>query len=375
MIVALEAVYRILCGIVLVGRESRAATGTIRIDSPMKTALIEVDAACPSAEAIARAAAVIRGGGLVAFPTETVYGLGANGLDPVAVARIFAAKGRPAANPIILHVADRDSLANVAAEWPETAIKLAKRFWPGPLTLVVAKEVGVPDLVTAGGPTVGIRCPAHPVAQALLRAVGVPLAAPSANCSTELSPTRAEHVLRSLDGRIDLILDAGPCPGGIESTVLDVTTRPPRLLRPGPISVPLLEEAIGAVDESSRDRTESIARSPGRMARHYSPRTPLRLVGGPSIVESLLEASHAGKRVGSVLFHGLALVPGKSVHVSLPANPEQAASALYDTLHRLDGAGLDLILVEYPPEGPEWAAIRDRLIRAAALPWEPGEVP
>src|SRR5437660_12869477 len=174
--------------------------------------------------AIAEAAAVLRRGGLVAFPTETVYGLGGNALDPAAVARIFAAKGRPATNPVIVHVADAAGVPLVAAAWPDPAARLAARFWPGPLTLVLPRRPEVPDVVTAAGPTVAVRVPAHPVARALLRAAGVPVAAPSANRSSELSPTTAEHVLRGLGGRIDLILDAGPCPGGIESTVLDLTS-------------------------------------------------------------------------------------------------------------------------------------------------------
>lgn len=335
----------------------------------MKTIVLTIDSTCPESEAIRRAADVIRAGGLVAFPTETVYGVGANGLDPAAVARIFAAKGRPATNPVILHVADPICMLNVAASWPETAAKLAARFWPGPLTLVVAKRPEVPDIVTAGGPTVAIRCPSHPVARALIRAAGVPIAAPSANRTTELSPTRAEHVLKGLDGRIDLLLDGGPCPGGLESTVVDVTVSSVRLLRHGLISVPMLEAVVGQVliDVSSG----GAARSPGQMEKHYSPRTELRLVEADAIVEDLLEARRAGKRVGSVMFHGVGLVPANAIHVSLPADPALAASLLYETLFRLDGSGLDLILVGRPPGGPEWAAVRDRLTRAASRP--PGD--
>ncbi|HEY3788721.1 MAG TPA: L-threonylcarbamoyladenylate synthase [Urbifossiella sp.] len=336
----------------------------------MSTELLTVNAENPDSRAIRRAAAVLRGGGLVAFPTETVYGLGANALDAAAVGRIFAAKGRPAANPVIVHVADPDAVLNVAAEWPETAAKLAARFWPGPLTLVVKKRLEIPSIVTAGGPTVAVRCPAHLVARALIREAGLPIAAPSANRSTELSPTRAEHILSGLDGRIDMILDGGPCPGGLESTVIDVTGEHVRLLRPGLISVPMLEEIVGRVEmeSSNNDGTESVARSPGQMARHYSPRTKLRLVEGDALVDDLLEAVHAGRRVGSVMFHGTGFAPdsGTKGFVSLPADPVLAASLLYDTLFRLDRAGLDLILVEMPPEGPEWAAIRDRLTRAAA---------
>ena len=332
----------------------------------MKTEVLTVDAANPDPEPIRRAAAVIRGGGLVAFPTETVYGLGANALDPAAVARIFGAKGRPATNPVIVHVADHDSLINVAAAWPETAAKLAARFWPGPLTLVVAKQPAVPDIVTAGGPTVAIRCPAHPVAQALIRASGVPIAAPSANRSTELSPTRVEHVLKGLDGRIEMVLDGGPCPGGLESTVVDVTGDRVKLLRHGLVSVPMLEAVVGPV-EVMVAADEGAARSPGQMAKHYSPRTELRLVDRDALVDALLEARHAGRRVGSVMFHGTGFAPDiAKLHVSLPADPVFSAAMLYETLFQLDQAGLDLILVESPPDTADWAAIRDRLMRAAS---------
>src|SRR5690348_13744143 len=213
----------------------------------MKTAIFPLDPSSANLEAIAEAARILRAGGLVAFPTETVYGLGANALDASAVARIFAAKGRPANNPLIIHIADASDVRKVVADWPESAGRLAERFWPGPLTLVLPRCDAVPDAVTAGGPTVAVRVPAHPVAQALVRAAGVPIAAPSANRSMELSPTRAEHVLRGLDGRIDVLLDGGPTAGGIESTVLDLTATPPRLLRPGLIGVAELEAVLGRV--------------------------------------------------------------------------------------------------------------------------------
>lgn len=338
----------------------------------MTTIVLSVDPANPDPAAIGRAVDVLRGGGLVAFPTETVYGLGADALDPAAVGRIFAAKGRPATNPVIVHVADPDQTRTVAADWPDVAAQLAERFWPGPLTLVVMKRPEVPDAVTAGGPTVAVRCPAHPVARALIRAAGVPVAAPSANRSTELSPTRAEHVLKGLDGRIEMVLDGGPCPGGIESTVVDVTGGAVRLLRPGLVTVPMLEEVVGQVELPNRGREplESVPRSPGQMTKHYSPRTKLRLVDGNDLLEDTIEASHAGLRVGSVAFSrtdgSCSEVVGTSGrHVSLPAGPDRAAAALYDTLHQLDHAGLDLILVELPPDTPEWAAVRDRLTRSA----------
>ena len=333
----------------------------------MKTEVFAVDGRNPDPEAIRRAASVLRGGGLIAFPTETVYGLGANALDADAVARIFLAKGRPATNPVIVHIADQDSLLNVTAAWPETAILLAARFWPGPLTIVVPKSPAIPNIVTAGGPTVAIRWPAHPVAQALIREAGVPIAAPSANRSTALSPTRAEHVLNGLDGRIDMILDGGPCSGGLESTVVDATGPTVRLLRHGLVAVSLLEDVVGHV-EVAIAAGESAARSPGQMAKHYSPRTELRLVEREALMDELMEAARSGRKVGSVMFHGMAFAPltASPTYISRPAEPDRAASRLYDTLFRLDQAGLDLIFVEQPPNEPAWAAIRDRLTRASA---------
>jgi L-threonylcarbamoyladenylate synthase len=334
----------------------------------VNTELVAVSSTAPDPQVIQRAAEFLRAGRLVAFPTETVYGLGANALEPDAVRSIFWAKGRPATNPLIVHVAEPSLVANVATDWPETAARLAERFWPGPLTLVVPKGPKVPDDVTAGGPTVAIRCPSHPVTQALLRATGLPLAAPSANRSTELSPTRAEHVLKSLGGHIDMILDAGPCPGGIESTVVDVTGSVVRVLRPGPVTVPMLEEVVGRVEVASQD--EGVARSPGQVGKHYSPRAKLRLVDGNDLLEDAIEAKMAGLRVGSISFirddNSCNQVTGENGGViSLPADPEHAAPFLYDALFRLDNSGVDLILVELPPDTPEWSAIRDRLTRAA----------
>src|SRR5262249_4015308 len=244
-------------------------------------------------------------GGLVAFPTETVYGLGASALDAVAVGRIFAAKGRPANNPVIVHVACAEEAQALAAVWPESAARLAARFWPGPLTLVLPRCAIVPAVVTAGGPTVAIRVPAHPVALALLAEARIPIAAPSANRSTSLSPTRAEHVLRGLDGRIEMILDGGPTAGGLESTVLDVTTEPPRLLRPGLITPGQIEAEVGAVarprlprsvSERGAPASKEPARSPGLSRRHYAPTTPLECVaedGSTRVAELLLD----GQRV------------------------------------------------------------------------------
>lgn len=329
----------------------------------MNTEVILVDAVIPDTGAIRRAADAIRGGRLVAFPTETVYGLGANALDPAAVARIFAAKGRPATNPIIVHVAERAQVSTVAASWSETAIRLADRFWPGPLTLVVPKRAEVPDIVTAGGSTVAVRCPNHPVALALIRAAGVPIAAPSANRSTELSPTRAEHVLTGLNGRIELILNGGPCSGGIESTVVDATGETVRLLRPGLIAVPMLEEVCGSVDSPSRERTRpEPTRSPGQMEKHYSPRTPMVLA------DSADEADLMHRRLKE---HGFRVISMgfdlRWEYRPMNGNPTGYAADLYAALHELDDGRFDRIVVELPPDTPEWAAIRDRLSRAASV--------
>jgi L-threonylcarbamoyladenylate synthase len=305
---------------------------------------------------------------LVAFPTETVYGLGANALDSAAVARIFAAKGRPATNPVIVHIA---AIADLGAltqpRSPEVVARLAERFWPGSLTLVLPKTSAVPDIVTAGGPTVAVRVPAHPVALALLRAAGLPVAAPSANRSTELSPTTAEHVLKGLGERVDLILDGGPTTGGIESTVLDLTADPPRVLRPGLVTPAMIEGVIGRVELANHpaiNSANSPARSPGMMAKHYAPRAPLELADGDgrSRVEALFGF---GQRVGWLTWPGPADV-GDVVRIDMPADPAGYAVRLYAALHELDAAGVERIVVAEPPDGENWLAIRDRLRRAAS---------
>jgi L-threonylcarbamoyladenylate synthase len=316
---------------------------------------------------IARAAAVLRAGGLVAFPTETVYGLGANALDAAAVGRIFTAKGRPSNNPLIVHVADAAEAGRVAVAWSDAAALLAARFWPGPLTLVLPRRPEVPDAVTAGGPTVAVRVPAHPVALALLRAAAVPVAAPSANRSTELSPTRAEHVLRGLDGRIDLILDSGPTAVGIESTVLDLTVTPPRLLRPGMVGRAELEAVIGSVAVEGEPSPLRALRSPGMLERHYAPRTPLECVEG-SAAGRLEQLRREGLRVGWLTAGPSARAAPDGVGQVLPDEPDGYAAGLYAALHRLDGLGLDRIVVAMPPDTEQWRAVRDRLRRASSRP-------
>ena len=337
----------------------------------IQTLLLPVSAEAPEAETIARASEVIRQGGLVAFPTETVYGLGANALDAEAVARIFVAKGRPSTNPLIVHVPDAEAAKTVVAEWPEMAARLAERFWPGPLTLVLPKRAEVPDVVTGGGPTVAVRVPAHPVAQALLQAAGVPIAAPSANRSTQLSPTRAEHVLRGLNGRIEMLLDGGPTAGGLESTVLNLTTMPPRLLRPGLIAPADLEAVIGLVERPGSPLPASSGTplpSPGLMARHYAPRAPLEIAQGDGRAE-IERHLRNGAPVGWLCFEASQVqeCPGL-ILISMPSDPAAYAARLFAELHALDAAGVTHIVVAQPPETEEWLAIRDRLRRATHRP-------
>jgi L-threonylcarbamoyladenylate synthase len=331
------------------------------------TVVLAVHPVSPDPVLIHRAAALLRAGGLVAFPTETVYGLGVPATNAPAVARLFAAKGRPANNPLIVHLAHAQQAADVAANWPENAARLAERFWPGPLTLVLPRQPGLPHAVTAGGPTVAIRVPAHPVALALLEASGLPIAAPSANRSGYLSPTRAEHVLRGLEGWIDLLLDAGPVPGGLESTVLDLTVNPPRLLRPGLVTPQEIEAVIGPITLlSTRLPLEGLLPSPGLLKRHYSPRTPLECaeVAGRARVEEL---SRAGRKVGWLTLLPLReFLGGNVTTVVMPPEPREFAARLYGVLHDLDTRGLDFIVVDLPPNSPEWLAVRDRLQRAAA---------
>ena len=292
-----------------------------------------------------RAAELIRSGGLVAFPTETVYGLGANALDAAAVARIFAVKGRPRQSPLIVHVDSVEMARGLVLEWPDTAQRLARKYWPGPLTLVLPKQPAIPDIVTAGLATVGLRMPAHPLALALIREAGVPIAAPSANLFTQLSPTNAEHVRQALGDAVDLVLDGGPAAVGIESMVLSLVSGVPVLLRPGVIPMPEIEALIGPV-RIVEDPGAAPHASPGMHPRHYSPRTLLLLlaVGDPE-------------------------PPGRGAWLRLgremPAEPRAYAAMLYDALHRLDAAGLDWIAAECPPDTPEWAGVLDRLRRAS----------
>ena len=304
-------------------------------------------------ELLARAGAIIRRGGLVAFPTETVYGLGANALDPRAVDRIFEVKGRPASSPLIVHVSSIEMARTLAREWPADADALADAFWPGPLTLVVAKTAQIPSNVTAGLPTVGLRQPDHAVALALIDEAGVPIAAPSANLFTGLSPTTAEHVLKSLGDSIDLILDGGATRVGIESTVLALTGARPRLLRPGMVSREDIEETVGEID-TGRGGAEGAHPSPGLHEKHYSPATPLFLVDSELLPER-----------GRGAYLWLTQPLPASHDEQMPPDAASYAAVLYETLHRLDDGSFEWIAIERPPDWPDWAAIIDRLVRAS----------
>lgn len=297
---------------------------------------------------IKEAAKRIRAGGLVAFPTETVYGLGANALDAAAVARIYEAKGRPETSPLIVHVASIEMARSIVTEWPPLAEELAKKWWPGPLTLVLPKKASIPDIVTAGLATVGVRMPNHPIALELIERAGVPIAAPSANRFGELSPTTAEHVRAAFGDAVD-VLDGGPTQVGIESTVVAIENGKLKLLRPGMVSLGDLE---GATIPETPPGSPDLA--PGMRARHYSPRTRLLLVESPAELPDRLGAYVWRKRPGLV---------GCSVH--MPAASRDYAAQLYAVLHDLDQQNFPWIGVEMPPDTPPWAAIRDRLRRAA----------
>ena len=323
----------------------------------------------PTAAEIETAARLIRAGCLVAFPTETVYGLGANALDAEAVAKIYKAKGRPSTSPLIVHVASIEMAKSLVTEWPEVADRLAHRFWPGPLTLVLKARVpsrrsspvehgatAIPDIVTAGLSTVGVRMPAHPIAIALIRAAGVPLAAPSANRFTELSPTTADHVRRGLGADVEFILDGGPCAVGIESTVLSLVGPQPVLLRPGAVSRAEIESLIGRVDTAA-DIATGAHPAPGMHPRHYSPRTRLAVVRNGDVPLSgqgtYLQLQHPSRRSDIAV-------------VAMPLTAAEYAATLYDQLHQADSARLDWIAIDNPPETPDWEAVHDRLRRASS---------
>jgi L-threonylcarbamoyladenylate synthase len=310
---------------------------------------------------IAEAARVLRAGGLVAFPTETVYGLGADASNPAAVARIFAVKGRPADHPLIVHLRDAAQLVDWARETPPAARELAARFWPGPLTLVLKRAPGVLDAVTGGQDTVGLRVPSHPVAQALLRAFGGGIAAPSANRFGRVSATTAQHVRDELGSGVDLVLDGGACEVGIESTIVDLSSGAPALLRPGRITLEELSACLHAPVARSR---QGAPRAPGSLAAHYAPQLPLQLVAR-SALDAVVREEAAHGPVAVLARQPRPAQSAAAVWMVAPLDPDGYAHHLYAALRQLDRSDCTRILVEAPPGTPDWLAVQDRLLRSA----------
>ncbi|MGD0651602.1 MAG: L-threonylcarbamoyladenylate synthase [Verrucomicrobiia bacterium] len=316
--------------------------------------LVRVDPQSPQRDVIESAAAILRAGGLVAFPTETVYGLGAHALDAAAVRKIFAAKERPDWDPLIVHVSNVEMARALAKTLPAQLDQLTKQFWPGPLTLVFEKAAHVPDEVTARRSTVAVRMPRHPVAAALLAAANLPIAAPSANLFGRPSPTRAEHVVADLGQRVDLILDAGPTPMGVESTVLDLTQSPPAILRPGGVDCEALEKLLGKVALAASVSDELGAKGlvgPGMTTKHYAPRAQVELFEDEAALQARADELHRqNKRTG--IINGI-------------DDPQRLAQTLFAQLRELDAQGVDVILCVLPPPEGIGLAVRDRLLRAA----------
>lgn len=321
----------------------------------------------PDPRIIADAAEILRKGGLVAFPTETVYGLGADALNKEAVRKVFAAKGRPGDNPLIVHIADREQLIDLADDIPEPGLKLAKEFWPGPLTLVVRKTFLVPDVVTGGMDTVAIRMPDHPVALALIRAFNGGIVGPSANLSGRPSPTTALHVMEDLKGRIDMVLNAGPVEIGIESTVVDVTTGQPVILRPGGLHKESLEDIVGPVALTTRK--DELRRSPGTLHRHYAPKARVILVpetDAAALAGLLREHRQAGRSVACIVHSPeMAGVESGDLFRVIPAPVELYARHLFRSFREFDQKGVDVLLVEEVGEEGLGAAVMDRLRKAS----------
>ncbi len=322
------------------------------------------------------AALALREGGLVVFPTETVYGLGANALDPHAVRRIFTAKGRPAGNPLIVHVPNAEGARALAGHWPETAAALAEQMWPGPVTIVVQRGPSVPDIVTGGGPTVALRCPDHPIARRLIELAGVPVAAPSANVSGSVSPTRVEHLCPRIRAASEYIIDAGPCEYGLESTVIDLTVTPPTLLRPGAMSRASIAAVVGPLSDDRSPSGGSPARSPGTQGKHYAPRAEVILVEIPAsgeahcrrgINDHLLRDRDQRGKIAWVTHDPECeeVLSAAASVIVMPSSPCAYGRRLYAVLQELDAAGMETIAVHLPPDTPEWEAVRDRLRRAA----------
>ncbi len=315
-----------------------------------------------------RAAELLRAGEVVALPTETVYGLAANALDGAAVERIFKIKGRPASNPIIVHVAEEKMARRCVADWTPLAEKLARAFWPGPLTIVLPKAKEIPDIICAGGMTVGVRWPSHPFMQEVIKLCGFPLAAPSANPSNQLSPTNAQHVEKHLGDKIPLIVDGGQCQVGLESTVVDLSVSPPRLLRSGMIHESALSAVAGEPGIGAGQKSP-ILKSPGMLEKHYSPRARLVVLDWrdeADLKAQSLQFPHAASGTHVIAHTRIPSGEGFGRVSVIPHDADAFARAIYAELHACDEAGAELIIVEALPSGEEWHAIADRLKRAAA---------
>lgn len=349
--------------------EFRSLTAALdQENAKLKAEILPTHTAALFNAAVARAAELLRAGEVVALPTETVYGLAANALDARAVARIFEVKGRPAHNPIIVHVAGLEMAQRCVADWPVAADKLARAFWPGPLTLVLPRSKEIPDNVTAGGPTVGVRWPSHPFIQAVIRECSFPLAAPSANLSNRISPTNAGHVSKDLGDKIRLIVDGGQSQVGIESTVLDLAVSPPRVLRPGMIHSESLSAVLEDRGLQTADSAGEVLRSPGRLPKHYSPKAKLEIWSWRDTRDLEMQIANRGSQIAKVHVIAHTVIPGGGgfgrVSV-IPHDAEAFARAIYAELHQCDEAGAELIIVEELPGTNEWQAIADRLKRAA----------
>lgn len=321
--------------------------------------------------AVERAAALLKAGQVVALPTETVYGLAANAFDAAAVARIYQIKGRPAHNPIIVHVSSRAMAAECVRDWPERAEKLAIAFWPGPLTLVLPRKSAVPDIVTAGGSTVGVRWPSHPFIQAVIALCGFPLAAPSANPSNEISPTNAQHVAQKLGTKVPLIVDGGQSQVGIESTVLDLSSEPARILRPGIIHEESLVAVLGAsgVRTGPAEASSKVLRSPGLLRKHYAPKARVLILAWADeedLTRQLVEQAVPPESTNVIAHSNIPLSPSFGRVCVIPHDPEAYARAIYAELHRCDAEGARVVVLERVPDSPDWRGIADRLQRAAA---------
>ncbi len=315
------------------------------------------------AAAYKHAVSLLKAGELVAFPTETVYGLGADASNLMAVAKIFAAKQRPANHPVIIHIAKLEDLTQWASEIPEAVYKLADKFWPGPLTIILHAATHVPPIITGGQKTIGIRMPGHPVAGKLLTLFNGAIAAPSANRFGRISPTCAEHVIEELDDVVDLVLDGGPCSVGLESTIIDLTSVKPRLLRPGPIAIEQISELLGETVITDKNNAPRVS---GSLPVHYAPQTPMQIISSDEIEKKLPQLQ---KQYTNIVVMSCKPYKTSMLHITwqvMPENPKNYGQLLYAQLRNLDNLAFDLIVVEEPPDDNHWLAIKDRLIRASA---------